>query len=1196
VSAAPGWRFWVDRGGTFTDCIGQAPGTGALRVTKVLSSDDAPLRGIRAILGLREDEPIPPCELRMGTTLGTNALLEHKGRPCALAITRGFGDLLEIGDQSRPEIFAVPIERPPPLHAAVLELDARLAPDGQLLARPDPAALRGQLRALRAEGLRSLAVVVLHAYRDGALEQEVAALARAEGFEHVSCSHEVSAEVGLLARGDTTVVDAYLTPLLQDYLEGLCRALPGSRVQVMGSSGGLHPAARFRGRDAVLSGPAGGVVACAALARTHGLPAILGLDMGGTSTDVCRVGDELPLVYETRVAGVRLRTPMLAVHTVAAGGGSICRFADGRFTVGPTSAGADPGPLCYGRPHATALTLTDVNLVLGRLCDDRFPFPLRPPPAHAALLALREQLPAGWRERPLAAVAAGFFAVAVEHTAAALRHVTIARGHDARDHALVVFGGAGGQLACALARRLGVRQLLVPPLPGALSAFGMGLAPLTWHGEADLGRVPLEAAALAPMHEAAAALQQRGHAVLEHDGIPTALHHATVRVDLRYEGTETALGVPLPSPALDPRQAAAALRTAFEAEHRRELGYARPAHPVQMVTLRVELHGALDPPALPLVPTGASLPDPLRSTRVWLDDAWHEAPVYDRAALLRGPTLHGPALVLDATGTLVLEPGWALTVATDGSLHLHDEATAAPPALSTACDPVQLEIFAHRFMSIAAQMGTVLRRTALSTNIRERLDFSCAVFDRHGGLVANAPHLPVHLGAMGESVAAIAAQHPHPAPGDVYATNDPTAGGSHLPDITVVTPVHVDGVLSFWVASRGHHADVGGITPGSMPPDSRTLDEEGVVFRGQPIVHAGTLDVAGILATLGSGPYPARRPAENLADLEAQVACNHAGARLVGALVHEHGAAVVAAYMQHVQDNAARAVAAAIGRLATTLPGGRVRCVDHTDDGTPIAVALHVEGEHATIDFTGTGPAVAGNLNAPRAVTVAAVLYVLRCLVGEPIPLNRGCLRPVTLVIAPGSLLDPAPHHAVAGGNVETAQRLVDVLLAAVGAQAASQGTMNNLTFGDDGFGYYETIGGGEGASPGRAGTSGVHTHMTNTRITDPEVLEARFPVRLLRFALRPGSGGEGRWRGGDGLVRSLQVLAPLRVSILSDRRVVPPFGLAGGAPGAAGESLHGDRVLPGRITVDTVPGDVITLRTPGGGGYGPPGGPATDD
>jgi 5-oxoprolinase (ATP-hydrolysing) len=1189
VSEPERWRFWIDRGGTFTDCIGREPGTGALRVTKVLSSDDAPLRGIRALLGLGPDDPIPSCELRMGTTLGTNALLERKGQPCALAITRGFGDLLEVGDQTRPEIFTLHVDRPPPLHAAVLEVDARLSPAGEVLARPDPAALREGLRRLRAQGLESLAVVVMHAYRDGALERQVAAAAIAEGFSHVSCSHEVAAEIGLVARGDTTVVDAYLTPCLRAYLEELRRALPGSRVHVMGSSGGLHPAERFRGRDAVLSGPAGGVVACAALARTHGHAAVIGLDMGGTSTDVCRAGEMLPRVYETRVAGVRLRTPMLAIHTVAAGGGSHCRVQPGRLTVGPQSVGADPGPLCYGRPGARALALTDVNLVLGRLCDDRFPLPLHRAPVEPAILALREQLPAPWRERPPEAIAEGFFTVAVDGMVQALRQVTVARGHDARDHALVVFGGAGGQHACAVARRLGMRSVLVPPLPGALSAYGMGLAPLVWHGEADLGRVPLTAAVVERLHAAAAALVAEGHAVLERDGIAARWREAQVGVELRYAGTETVLGTR--EPAEDDPDPVATLRAAFEAEHHRELGYARPEHPLEAVTLRVEVRGTLPAPALPPVPTGDALPPPLRHTRLWIDGAFVDAPVQLREALPRGPTLRGPALVLDDTGTLVLEPGWTLDVAHDGSLRLHDTGGPARTALSSACDPVQLELFANRFMAIAEQMGTVLRRTALSTNIRERLDFSCAVFDREAGLVANAPHLPVHLGAMGESVAAIAAQHPDPAPGDVFATNDPAAGGSHLPDITVVTPVHIDGELAFYVASRGHHADVGGITPGSMPPESRRLDEEGVVFRGQRIVHAGALDVEGIMATLRAGPYPARRPAENLADLQAQIAANHAGARLLAALVHEHGAAVVAAYMQHVQDDAARAVAAAIARL----PDGEAAFVDSNDDGVPIAVALRIAGDQATIDFTGTGPAVEGNLNAPRAVAVAAVLYVLRCLVGEPIPLNKGCLRPVRLVIPPGCLLDPAPHHAVAGGNVETAQRVVDVFLAAVGAKAASQGTMNNLSFGDDTFGYYETIGGGEGAGPAYAGTSGVHTHMTNTRITDPEVLEARFPVKLLRFGLRRGSGGPGRWRGGDGLVRSLQVLAPLRVSILSDRRRNPPFGLAGGGPGAAGRNLHGpgdphgDRVLPARATVDARVGEVVTIETPGGGGYGPP-------
>ncbi len=1184
MNAPERWRFWVDRGGTFTDCIGCAPHTGAVTVTKVLSGDDAPVRGIRALLGLPADAPIPPCELRMGTTLGTNALLERRGRPCALAVTRGLGDVLEIGDQSRPEIFALPIDKPPPLHTATLEVDARLDAQGRTLARPDPIALREQLRSLRAAGLDSLAVVVMHAFRDGALEREIADAARAEGFTHVSCSHEVAAEIGLQGRGDTTVVDAYLTPLLRDYLHGLQRALPGSQIRVMQSSGGLTPAARFRGRDAVLSGPAGGVVACAALARAHGHPAVIGLDMGGTSTDVSRVGEQLPRVYETRVAGVRLRTPMLAIHTVAAGGGSLCRYEHGRLVVGPHSAGAFPGPLCYGRAEATEPCVTDINLMLGRLCDDRFPFALHRAPVDAALATLAKRLPAPWTEAAIPAIAQGFFDIAVEHMAAAIHRVTIARGHDARDHALVVFGGAGGQHACAVARRLGMKRVYIPPLPGALSAWGMGLAPLTWHGEADLGRVPLDAAAVAAMHQAADRRVQRGQVILERDGIPLAHQQIRRSVDLRYAGTETTLTIALP--AIDDPEVEQTLRRGFEAEHRRELGYARPGHAIEVATVRVELVGAPEPMVPVTTAAAPELPAPLRTTQMWLSDGFEPVPVHAREALPRGPLLSGPALILDDTGTVVVEPGWTLEVAADGTLSLRDQAGPQRGVLSTASDPVQLELFAARFMSIAEQMGTVLRRTALSTNIRERLDFSCAVFDRDGGLVANAPHQPVHLGAMGESVAAVAAQHPDAAVGDVFATNDPTAGGSHLPDITVVTPVHVDGSRALFVASRGHHADVGGITPGSMPSDSRRLDQEGVVFAGQRIVHAGRLDTEGILATLRRGPHPARRPQENLADLQAQIAANHAGVRLVQALVLEHGLPVVSAYMQHVQDNAARAVGEALARL----PDGESHFADQTDDGTPIAVTLRIEGSTATIDFSGTGPAVDTNLNAPRAVTVAAVLYVLRCLVGEPIPLNRGCLRPVRLVIPPGSLLDPAPHHAVAGGNVETAQRLVDVLLAAAGACAASQGTMNNVTFGDSTFGYYETIGGGEGASEHGPGTCGVHTHMTNTRITDPEVLEARFPVRLTRFALRPDSGGDGRHRGGDGLIREYELLAPLRVSILSDRRQQGPFGLAGGAAGAPGINRHGDRVVPGRARIDGEAGDRVTIETPGGGGWGPPG------
>jgi len=1182
MHATSGWRFFVDRGGTFTDCIGVAP-TGEVRIVKVLSCDDAPLVAMRRILALSDDDPLPACELRLGTTLATNALLEKTGARCALAITRGFADLLVIGDQSRPDIFALAIEHPRPLHEEVVEIDARADPTGAVLQRPDPAVLRRDLAALQARGIDSLAILVLHGTRAPALERDIADVARAVGFRHIVASHEVASEPGALARGDTAVVDAATTPLVRDYLAKLAAALPGGRVQVMQSSGGLADAAAFRGRDAILSGPAGGVVATAALARTHGLPAAIGFDMGGTSTDVTRVAGEPEHVYETTTAGVRMRVPMLAVHTIAAGGGSICRFDGHRFVVGPGSVGADPGPLCYagatGR-HGDALALTDVGLALGRIVDDRFPFPLQRAPVERALAELAAAMPAGAPSTP-ETVAEGFFRVAVDAMAAAIRQVSIARGHDVREHALVVFGGAGGQHACAVARELGIRTALVHPLAGVLSAWGIGLAPTSWHCSADLGAPPLGDDAIARARTLAAELAAAGRrALAQHEGAP----QTRVRIDARYRGTETAITLDLDD--------AAHVADAFGRRHTAEFGYDRPGHPVELVTVRVELVVQPWLPALPALPRTDEPPRPRRTARLHCGGTWHDVPVFDRETLGPGPTLRGPALVLDAIGTLVLEPGWSLAVDDDGTLVLTDDEGPRPVATSTIRDPVTLEIFAHRFMAIAEHMGAVLRRTALSTNIRERLDFSCAVFDAHAGLVANAPHLPVHLGAMGESVAAIARQHPDARPGDVFATNDPRAGGSHLPDITVVTPVFVGDAIAFWVASRGHHADVGGTTPGSMPPDATTLAEEGIVLGGLRIVRAGALDRAGIHDALTRGPWPARRPAENLADLEAQVAANHAGARMLLQWVDQAGLPVLHAYMAHVQDHAAAAVREAIARL----PVGRSSFVDTTDDGVPIAVSIEVDGQGTlAIDFAGTAAAVRGNANAPRAVTVAAVLYVLRTLVGEPIPLNAGCLRPVRLSIPPGSLLDPGADHAVAAGNVETSQRIVDVLFAALGVKAASQGTMNNLTFGNASFGYYETLGGGEGATAAAHGRSAVHTHMTNTRITDPEVLEARFPVRLVRFAIRRGSGGDGRFRGGDGLVRELEFLAPLTVSLLADRRVRPPFGLQGGAPGRSGEDRLGDRPIAARSSTAVAPGDRLVVATPGGGGFGVPLDPVDD-
>ena len=1177
------WQFWIDRGGTFTDCIGLDPSTRKLRVTKVLSSDRAPLEGIRRLLGLASDAPIPACDVRMGTTIATNALLERRGVRTALTITRGFGDLLRIGDQTRPDLFALDIEQTPPLASVVVEHDARRDAQGAVLSQADEAELLDALTRARAQGCESLGVVVMHDYADGLLESGVTQLARKAGFEHVMCSHAVSPQLGLLARSETTVVDAYLTPLLKAYLATMSAELPGSRLRMMQSSGGLTEAASFRGRDAVLSGPAGGAVALLELARRTGEREVIGFDMGGTSTDVARCAGELPRVYETRVAGVRLRAPMMDIHTSAAGGGSLCRFDGHKLTVGPQSAGARPGPLCYGHPDARELALTDVHLALGRLVGDRFPFALDEERVERALAELSARVHPQAGEVGALRVAEGFFDIAVESMADAIRRVTIARGHDVRTHALAVFGGAAGQAACSVARRLGIRRLLVHPLAGVLSAYGMGVADDTWHGERDLGGARLDAASLARASAAFPALESEGARALEAHGAVREHMRFERRFDLRYAGTETALTLPeAPLPEL---------AQAFHALHAQSFGYARPEHPIELVVARLE---ARVTPALDdLVPTVApqdGKPVPQRISRLYLGGVWLErVPVYDRDQLGAGVRLHGPALVLDAIGTLVVEPGFVATLRKDGVLLVEDEAAsmrvhANIPQPEIERDPVLLEVFNHLFMSVAEQMGVVLKRTSLSTNIRERMDFSCAVFDAGSGLVANAPHIPVHLGAMAESVRAVLRAHPSPEPGDVFVTNDPALGGSHLPDVTVVSPVHgPDGTLRYVCASRGHHADIGGTTPGSMPPDSRTLSEEGVVLSALRIVHRGTLDRELVLRTLRSGPYPARNAEENLADLEAQVAANQTGAKLLRELDERFGHELVAAYMEYIQDNAAESVQAAVSEL----PEGEYTFADALDDGTPLCVRITIRDGRMGIDFAGTGGEHPQNLNAPRAVTVAAVLYVLRCLVGKPIPLNSGCLRHVDLHIPEPSLLCPSPERAVVAGNVETSQRVVDVLLGALGLAAASQGTMNNFTFGNEGFGYYETIAGGAGATPHAPGASAVHTHMTNTRITDPEVLERRFPVRLVRFAVRAGSGGAGKHRGGDGVVREVEALEAMTVSFLAERRLRAPFGLSGGGPGARGHNYVNGQELAGRAAVEVRPGDRIRIETPGGGGFG---------
>jgi 5-oxoprolinase (ATP-hydrolysing) len=1172
---APRHQFWIDRGGTFTDCIHRDRDTGALRVTKVLSSDQAPLEGIRALLDLRPDDPIPPSEVRMGTTLATNALLERGGCRCVLVADEGLGDLIRLGDQTRPELFALEIEKPEPLPDAVIEVGARMTADGSVLHSLDSEALRQALEGARDRGVESVAVALIHAYRDGGLEHRVAAIAKDLGFTHVSISSEISNEPGLLSRTDTTVANAYLTPLLTRYLMELEKELGVGRLRMMQSNGGLVDASGFIGRNAVLSGPAAGVVATGAVADELGLSEVIGFDMGGTSTDVSRYAGEVSRVFETEISGIRIRAPMIELHTVAAGGGSICKLEGKRMTVGPQSAGAEPGPLCYGKPGARELTLTDVSLCLGRIAADRFPFALNKDRPRKKLYEIAASLRALGVERTATDVADGFLRVAVENMAAAIQKVSVGRGHDVRTHGMVVFGGAGGQYACLIARRLGIRSLVFHPYAGALSAFGMGVANFEWHGERDAGRTSLEGPLPERWQSAFAELEGSGRAALARDVSSGARWSVRRQIALRYRGTETALAVDWGE--------SSAMRSAFETLHRREFGYVRPEHPVEAATLRVTVELSAAKPELPSAEPGAG--EPIRTAMLWSGRRLVEAPVYRRESFPIGEEVPGPALVLDATGTVVVDAGFVALRNERDYLILRDtETDAGREAADTRVDPVLLEVFNNQFKSIAEQMGVVLQRTAMSTNIRDRLDFSCAVFDAEGGLVANAPHIPVHLGAMGESVRAVLAAHPASTPGQVFVTNDPAGGGSHLPDITVVTPVHdSDEALLFVVASRGHHADVGGLTPGSMPPFSTTLEEEGVVLRNLEVVSDGTFRETRLRDAFTGGRYPARNPEENLADTQAQIAANEKGTQLLDELLARYGIDVVTAYMQHIQDNAAELTAQAIEGLAD----GEHRFEDRLDDGARIAVRVSVRGGAMEIDFEGTDGALANNLNAPRAVTIAAILYVLRVLVGKPIPLNSGCMRPVTVRIPEGSLLSPDADRAVAAGNVETSQRIVDVLFGALGLAAASQGTMNNITFGDDRFAYYETLGGGAGATQRRPGASGVHTHMTNSKCTDPEVLETRFPIRVRRFELRRGSGGKGARAGGDGLIRELEFLAAMRVSVLSERRILSPYGMRGGGPGAPGMNLLNGKQLAHRVTLEVSPGDVLRVETPGGGAWG---------
>ena len=1216
------WSFWIDRGGTFTDVVGRDP-QGALHVTKVLSENperyqDAAMEGVRQLLGGGPLDAQRIEAIRMGTTVATNALLERKGARVVLVTTEGFEDALRIGTQARPDLFALEIRPPEPLAWRTLGVAEETRATGQALLAPDLDALRARLATARAEGGEAVAVVFKNAWANPAHEQAVVGLARELGFAHVIGSAEAVGEIGLVGRGDTTTADAYLTPILRAYVARVRAQLAGDvRLRFMQSSGGLADAGRFSGKDAILSGPAGGVVACAAVARQAGFQRVVGFDMGGTSTDVCRVdtveGPER--VYERPVAGVRLRAPMLHVHTIAAGGGSLLAFDGRRLTVGPESAGADPGPVCYRRPGGR-LAVTDANAALGRVQARWFPrvfgpqgdLPLDPAASLAALGGLAEEVSRaqgrtiGDREAAARELAAGFVRIANESMARAIREISVARGHDPTAHALLCFGGAGAQHACALAGMLGMQAVLIHPLSGVLSAYGMGLADVTHDGLTAWVR-PLEELAPDELEAAFAALEARGRAEVAAQGVPAERIRCERAAELRYRGVEAALVVPWSADL-------AALRAEFEARHRRLYGFARPGAALELVNLRLLTVGrgqAELAPAAPVEPRPLEPEAALERAQVWFELADPdgvarlravETPVYRRADLPPGGVLSGPALLVEATSTTVVDPGWRARV--DGAGNLLLERVAAAPRLrgSTARDPVLLEIMANHFMSIAEQMGLTLQRVSLSVNMKERLDFSCALFSAQGDLIANAPHIPVHLGAMSESVRAIiAARGGDMHPGDAYLTNDPYRGGSHLPDVTVITPVFAPGAAgagpSFFVASRGHHADIGGVVPGSMPPFSRRIEEEGVRLHDLVLVREGVLQRDAVRAALLEGPWPARGVEERLQDLEAQVAANARGEALLQELCREQGLDVVTAYMGHVLDDGEAALREAIAEL----PRGRFSWEDWLDEGARIRVTLDVEADRVRVDFTGTDPRLPGNLNAPRAVALAATLYVFRTLIKRPIPLNEGCRRPLEVIIPAGSLLAPEPPDAVVGGNVETSQRIVDVLYGALGNLAAAQGTMNNLTFGTGEWGYYETICGGAGAGLGFDGASAVHTHMTNTRITDAEVLELRHPVLVRRFALRPGSGGSGVWRGGAGVIREVEFLEPATAAVLSERRAVAPWGAHGAGPGAPGRNRlrrsnpGGERAwrdLPGKVRLEVGPGDLLRIETPGGGGYDP--------
>jgi 5-oxoprolinase (ATP-hydrolysing) len=1219
------WQFWIDRGGTFTDVVALRP-DGTLATHKLLSENpeqyrDAAIAGIRHFLGVGRDEPIPVEKIdavKMGTTVATNALLERKGEATALFITRGFRDQLRIAYQNRPRIFDRHIKLPELLYKRVVEVDERIGARGDVVKALDEAQLRRDLEAVRGEGIKSIAIVFMHGYRYPAHEARAAEIARAAGFEQVSVSHEVSPLMKIVSRGDTTVVDAYLSPILRRYVEQVARELegreeakpgdgpPGSvpkpalksvpKLLFMQSNGGLTDAHRFQGKDSILSGPAGGIVGMVRTSEAAGFSKVIGFDMGGTSTDVSHYAGEFEREFETLVAGVRMRAPMMSIHTIAAGGGSILFFDGQRQRVGPDSAGANPGPACYRR--GGPLTVTDCNVMLGKIQPTYFPKVFGPRGDEALdAQVVREKFQAlaadiaraTGKPQTVLGVAEGYVRIAVANMANAIKFISVQRGHDVTKYTLACFGGAAGQHACLVADELGMKRVYIHPLAGVLSAYGMGLAQV---------RALREFAIEKRLDDAAASLEAQCERLADQcreelRAQEVEVEHVARRVHLKYEGTDTALIVPLAD--------AAAMKAEFERQYRSRFSFLMPQRAFIVEAVSAEAVGRADAPPETAVARGGTAPTPIAHADMTTGGETRRTPVYRREELHPGARIAGPAIIAEKNATTIVEPEWEARVTELDHLVLERVVERRQRhALGTSADPVMLEVFNNLFMSIAEQMGVRLAQTAYSVNIKERLDFSCALFDAEGNLIANAPHMPVHLGSMGESIKTVIRKNAATMkPGDVYVLNDPYNGGTHLPDVTVITPVYLEtGVRPrgqtpgsdpmFYVGSRGHHADIGGITPGSMPPFSRTVEEEGVLLDNVKLVEDGRMLEREMRELLASARYPARNPDQNIADLRAQIAANEKGVQELKRMVSHFGLDVVKAYMRHVQDNAEASVRRVIG----VLKDGEFAY--EMDNGAVIRVKITIGADRhsAKVDFTGTSAQLESNFNAPAAVAYAAVLYVFRTLVDDDIPLNAGCLKPIEVVIPEGSMLNPRPPAATVAGNVETSQCITDALYGALGVMAASYGTMNNFTFGNDRYQYYETISGGTGAGEGFDGTDTVQAHMTNSRLTDPEVLEWRYPVRIEEHSIRQGSGGKGRWHGGNGATRRVRFLEAMTAAILAGHRRVPPYGMAGGAAGALGRNWvdrsDGPRTELGFADEARVlPGDVFVIETPGGGGYG---------